>query len=218
MKTNTNFLKKLDVNYFINYINAETIEAKEKIYNKHLYPYIDYQIEAILKQYNSNNNVFIKLNWNDLKQELHMYIIIKILPNLKLEKIQGIQNLIYISIKNQLFNHYNFSQVKKNIKYDNNQYIFRNIDDEIDGDIDNFDIIEKINEKINEKILSIDNANCTASVYLQLLKNYVIDNDYNSEGFGDFVMEKMNIKRSTYLNLSHNLGLKTVSFKTKKVK
>jgi len=74
-------------------------------------------------------------------------------------------------------------------------------------------IYTKIDELINQQV----NINCVASVYLQLLKNFIIDNDYNAEGFKEHCMKMMRIGNSQFLNLSHKFRFKTPAFKLKKI-
>ena len=212
-----NYFNQYDIEKFINYINAETSRERDKIYNRHLYQFINKQIESVLKSFNKNHNNFIMSNYDDLKQEIHIYIYQRVLPVLNLSKINAIQNLLQIAIKNQLINFYRLSEVKKNIKFDFNDYNFDNEENQIDEEeINHTAIIESINEKINEKINQQTNANCVASVYLQLLKNYILEHDYNASGFGEYCMKRMNIQKSQYLNISHSLGLKTIAFKSLK--
>jgi len=60
-------------------------------------------------------------------------------------------------------------------------------------------------------------VNCVASIYLQLLKNFIINNDYNAEGFKEHCVKMMKIGNSQFLNLSHKFGFKTPAFKLKKI-
>ena len=57
--------------------------------------------------------------------------------------------------------------------------------------------------------------NTTNSVFLLLLKQYILDNDYDVRGFGPYVMEAMHLKLSTYRAISGRLGLRTKDFNEK---
>ena len=139
------------------------------------------------------------------------------MPNLCIEKIKGIQNLIMISAKNKLVSLYRESIKKKNIVYDYNDYNIDNEEQIIDTEINHTIMIETINSRIDELILKQINVNCVASIFLQLLKNYVIDNDYSGEGFKEYCCKNMNIGSSQFLNLAHLHGFRTISFKSKKI-
>ena len=208
-----------DVENFKKYVKAKNKEEKDKIYTVYLYPFIDRQINAVMKSQNLHTNNELQKNFDDLKQQLHIYIYDVVLPYLRIEKIIGVQNYIYLSAKNHLLNTLGYMGSRTQIKYDKS-FIFDYDSEENEALIqpestNNEAIIKLINSKIDEKIKQQTIINSPSSVYLQLLKQYIIDNNYNSEGFDLYVMEKMKIKKSTYLNLSHSFGFRTISFKTR---
>lgn len=217
MKKNQFFTQK-DIDNFRLYIQATTKEQKDKIYNQHLYRFIDFQIESVIKGMNQGRNNDLMNNYEDIKQNLHIHIINKTLPTIDETKINAIQNYIYQSIKNALINLLRYNNSNNKIKYDKS-FDF-DIMEEDNEPVDSFHfshdmIITMINTRIDEKINQQVNANCVASVYLQLLKKYVIENDYNAEGFNDYCMTNMNIKKSQFLNLSHLHGFRTIAFKSR---
>ena len=150
---------------------------------------------------------------------IYTYILLtKVLPIIDVIKVQAIQNLIYISAKNKLINILISLDSRNKIKYDYNDY---SLEDEalIEDDEPNSDaVVSMINNRLDELINQQVNANCVASEYLQLLKNYVINNDYNPAGFKEHCMKMMKIGNSQFLNLSHKFGFKTPAFKSKKIK
>ena len=132
--------------------------------------------------------------------------------------MQAIQNYIYLSVKNKLINILQSYESRTNIKIDYNDYT---LEDEVlfeDNELSNDAVVLLINDRIDELINQQVNINCVASVYLQLLKNFIIDNDYNAEGFKEHCMKMMKIGNSQFLNLSHKFGFKTIAFKRKKTK
>jgi len=167
---------------------------------------------------NTGGSKLIMDNYEDMKQDLHIHILTKVLPIIDVDKVQAIQNLIYISVKNKLINILKSLDSRTKIRYDNNDY---NLQDDAlieDDELNSDSIVVLINSKIDTLINEQVNANCVASVYLQLLKNYIIDNDYNAEGFKEHCMKMMKIGNSQFLNLSHKFGFKTPAFKIKKTK
>lgn len=57
--------------------------------------------------------------------------------------------------------------------------------------------------------------NSTYGVYLQLLKEYIIDNDFDERGAKEYIMEKMNIKSNTFNTISSLLDIKVTNFSKK---
>ena len=212
-----NYFNQDDINQFIAYINEPEPAKKEAIYNKYLYPFISKQIDSVLKSYNHYRNDFIMNNYNDLKSEINVYIYQRIIQNLCIEKIKGIQNLIIISAKNKLVSLYRESIKKKNIVYDYNDYNIDNEEQIIDIELNHIAVIEIINSRIDELINQQVNVNCVASIFLQLLKNYIIQNDYNPAGFKEYCCKKMCIGSSQFLNLAHQHNMRTIAFKSKKI-
>ena len=171
-----------------------------------------------MKVMNTGGSKHIMENFDDMKQDLHVHILTKVLPIIDVTKVQAIQNLIYISAKHKLINLLKSLDSRNKIRYDYNEY---NLKDEAlfeDNELSNDAVVLLINDRIDELINQQVNINCVASVYLQLLKNYIIDNDYNAEGFKEHCMKMMKIGNSQFLNLSHKFGFKTPAFKIKKVK
>lgn len=212
------FFTYSDILNFKAYTEATDKQTKDLIYTKHLYPFIDYQINALMKQMNTGKSNIITANYEDIAQDLHLHIYTKVLQTIDVVKIQAIQNYLYLSVKNKLINILQSYNSRTNIKIDYNDY---NLEEEalIENDELNHDsIILLINNKIDEKINEQVNVNCVAFVYLRLLKDYIIYNDYDTEGFDLYCMKKMKIQKSQYLNLSHSLGFRTIAFKTKKTK
>ena len=108
---------------------------------------------------------------------------------------------------------------RTHIKIDYNEYKLEDeellIDDEV---LSTDDIVLMINNKVDDLINQQVRANCVASVYLRLLKEYIIEHDYNVAGFKEHCMQRMNIQNSQFLNLSHSFGFRTVPFKAVKSK
>lgn len=228
------YFSDYDINKFKDYSKAETIEEKNKIYNKYLYFFIDKQIESVMNKFNKYKNIDIMQNYEDIKQNIHISILTKVLPTIDSTRIQAIQSFIYNSINNALINLLNSNKTKYNLKFDYNistdiMTLNNNLDEDLEEEenkvtnipeplnITNDIIIQTINNKIDEKINEQINANCSPAVYLQLLKQYIIDNNYNAEGFDNYCMKKMKIKKSYYMNISHSLNFKTIAFKTRKI-
>jgi len=215
---NTKYFNELDVQHFKEYEEATTDWERERIYNRHLYKFIDKQIETVLKQMNTGWSKLITANYEDLKADLHVHIYTYTLSKLDVKRVQAIQNLIYISAKNKLINILNSMDSRTKIKYDYNEYDLdeQELIDELEPSKE--DIIQTIDNRIKELKRELKTVNCVAYTYLEWLDRYVIEHDYDASGFKEFCMEKMNIGNSQFLNISHKFGFKTIAFKSKKVK
>ena len=211
------YFNETDIENFKNYATATSADQKNKIYNKYLYSFIDKQIDTILKLNNWGTSNIITNNYEDIKQELHINILLKVLPNIDINKINAIQNYLYLSIRNALVNIIKYNSAKNKIVYDKNYNINteenNNIIDEEDY---TDDIINKINVQLDSKILACTEANSVNAIYLQVLKNYILFNNYDATGFSNYCMEIMKINKSHFLNLSHLNGFRTIAFKEKK--
>ena len=213
---NIKYFNETDIQHFKEYAEATTDWDRERLYNRYLYKFIEKQIETVLKQMNAGGSILIMQNYEDLKADLHAHIYTYTLSKIDVNKIQAIQNLIYISAKNKLINILNSMDTRTTIKYDYNDY---NLDeqeliDEVEPSKE--DIIKTIDNRIKELKRQQKTVNCVAYTYLEWLDRYVIEHDYDATGFKEFCMDKMNIGNSQFLNISHKFGFKTIAFKSKK--
>ncbi len=70
----------------------------------------------------------------------------------------------------------------------------------------------KIINEIDLRIKGQTIINTTNSVFLLLLKQYILDNDYDVRGFGDYIQSTMRMKLNTYRAIAGRLGLRTKGF------
>lgn len=215
-ETNKKYFNAEDIQHFREYILAADKWEKDKIYNQHLYKFIDKHIDAVIKQMNIGGSKHIMDNYEDMKQDLHIHILTYTLAKVDITRVQAIQNLIYISIKNKLINMLKSLDSRTKIKFDNNDY---NIDEAMlvdDYELSIEDIIKIIDNRIEElkqEQVAVNSVNYT---YLELLHRFVLDNDYDASGFKEYCMKEMNIGNSRFMNLSHSFGFRTPAFKRNK--
>lgn len=79
-------------------------------------------------------------------------------------------------------------------------------------------IHKKIIDEIDVRLKGQHIVNTTNSVFLLLLKQYILDNDFDVRGFGAYVMDAMHLKLSTYRAIAGRLGLRTKDFNEKLIK
>lgn len=215
MKTITN---ENNINHFKLYLNSDSVKEKERIYNQCLFPYIDNIMNIVILQFKYQDTFGGETN--DVKQQIHLYIYHKVLPIIDIKRIDAIQQLLYVTIVNQLANYNKLRNKKKIIKCDYNIDVasFEILDSSNDIEEYNTLILKKIDAKIVQLIEEQKYINSTNAVFLQLLQLYIEENNYNSEGFKEFVMNKMNIKESTFHNTACKIGISTLPFRKKKNK
>lgn len=181
------------------YINADDKERNDIISR------LMYSINNIM---NVVMNTYNQLENEDLRQDLYLLLLTKLLPSLNNELIKGFQNYLYISFRN-----YTINYLKKEVKFDELKYIEDSLSEcNTDKYLDLIDnrvaIIELIDTKMNdEKIF-----NKYKCIYLQLLKDYLIENDFDERGFMQYAVNKMNINNNTFRSISSSLKIRVKPF------
>lgn len=215
---NEKYFNAADVQHFKQYAEASTNWEKEQLYTKYLYDFIDKQIESVMKTLNTGTSKHIMYNYEDIRQDLHIHIFTNVLPKIDLQRVQAIQNFIYISARNKLINILNSYDSRTQIKFDYNEY---NLDEERLVDEEQLcseDIITLINNKIAELKTELKVVNSVGYTYLEHLERYIHEHDYDATGFKEYCMKEMKIQNSQFMNLSHRFGFRTIAFKSRKKK
>jgi len=68
---------------------------------------------------------------------------------------------------------------------------------------------QQILVEIDKEIKGQTVINTTNAVFLMLLRDYIIVNDYDVRGFGEYVREEMNLKMHIYNAIASRLGIRT---------
>jgi len=84
--------------------------------------------------------------------------------------------------------------------------------DDLDREQEVKQIRERVMAEIDLKLKGQRVVNATNSVFLMLLKQYLLDNDFDTRGFGCYVMRVMHLKLNTYRAVAGRLGLRTRDF------
>jgi hypothetical protein len=87
-------------------------------------------------------------------------------------------------------------------------------DDDKYIDID--DMKEEIFKELDRKILKQHKVNRTNTIYLILLKEYLIANDCNGKGFQEYICEKLGIDRKYFYQVNYKLKIRSSVFNNKK--
>jgi hypothetical protein len=191
-----------------NYLIATTKEEKNKIFNDSLYTSIHLMCKQVL--YNRNN-----VNDDDL-QELLIFVVEKVLPKVDETKIKATFNFIWVSINRRAISMYNAKKIHNKVSYEsdittfdnysftNNTYEYDTIMKEEEEDIRR-QIINEIDSKIEEEKI----INKTNTIFLILLKEHILNNEFNVSNFRKECMERMNIDKGSFWNIASSLNIRT---------
>lgn len=191
------------------YYESQYIEDSDKvrrdIINTVLFKPLYEMAEIVLNTLDINN---FNVNYEDYKQDIVLHLTTKVLPKIKKEKLLGSFQFLYVSARNYTLSYIINKKTNYSISIEK---LEDNICEEVD--LDRADKIAEIRSKIineiNLKLRGQTVINTTNSVFLLLLRQYIIDNDYDVRGFGDYVMDKMKLKLSTYRAIAGRLDIRT---------
>jgi len=153
------------------------------------------------------------------QQDIVIHLIYKAMPRLREDKLDGGFQYLWISAKN-----YTLTYILKPIK-DGRATISHlppkwvcsctvdavNLDEEYEREAYKRMVLDEIDLKLKGQHI----INTTNAVFLLLLRDYLIEHDFDARGFGDYVMHKMHLKLSTYRAIAGRLRLRTKHFNEK---
>lgn len=159
-----------------------------------------------------------------------LFLYIKVLPKIREDKIDGVFQLIWISLRNKIYS--DFSAKKNRNIYTTTatgtlkDFEYYTNENEIDLKYNTIDIQKEIINKLNTKITNeeniiqknlINNVNKTNIKFLTLLKDYIIDNEYDVTEFRNYCLKEMDITKEKFWNIANHLNIKTkIMFEKKK--
>ena len=153
------------------------------------------------------------------QQDIVIHLIYKAMPRISEDKLKGSFQYLWVSARN-----YTLTYIIKPMKGDRlkascvpPQWICSATVDAVDLDevYEREAYKKKVLDEIDLKIKGQHIINTTNAVFLLLLRDYLIEHDFDARGFGDYVMEKMHIKLSTYRAIAGRLKLRTKHFNEK---
>lgn len=187
-------------NYFDAANSTSTEEIRKDIVDKTLYEPLYTMAKTCLKTFDIENE--------DYTQDLVIHLVTKVLPKITEEKMPASLNYLWTASKNYTINY--FLKKKPEVVEHSESYTY-SISDEIDPDA-----LDKCNEQrikiiynLNQKIRAQKMVNSTNAVFLLLLKQYILDHDFDVRGFGDYIRETMHLKLNTYRAIAGRLCIRT---------
>jgi hypothetical protein len=184
-------------NSVLAYINSTNPIEKNKIYTKDLFPVIKNYVDIVIKQTGVEYN-------DEHKQELFIKSL-EILDKIKVENIGTAQEYIYRALFNTALSFY---RIPKKIPYFEDYTQCNNLYEDV-YEYEQDEIRKEIMTELNRKINQFKVFNKTNVVFLLLLKEYIIENDFDYRGFDVYIMDRMNISINQFRNLACSLHIKT---------
>ena len=152
------------------------------------------------------------------EQDIVIHLVYKSMPKLTEDKLQYALQYLWTSARNFTLTsivsakkHNNCESIDSAIEPEyNSTYSTDPID--LEADYERNLTRLRIMDEIDLRLKGQHIVNTTNSVFLLLLKQYIIDNDYDVRGFGAYVMEAMHLKLSTYRAIAARIDLRTMQF------
>jgi len=140
-----------------------------------------------------------------------------LLPKLNEKKLKGVLQYLWISTKRYIITY--MLLPKKNKYYHNininNYEITDTVTNNADYEVEKKDLRIMIIDVIDRKIARQRVINKTNTIFLSLMREYILENDFDVAGFDVYVMEKMNINISTYRSLMSRCKIRSKLFNKK---
>lgn len=191
------------------YIQTTDLNEKNRIFGQ-LYNSIKINAEQVYFNYNSTID-------QDEVQNLILFIFEKVLPKINPDKVQATQQLIWISLNRKTINNYN-SKKNNPFEYISDLTMFETFSTptttneyktNIEHQEERKEKQDQILKEIETRIIQQEVVNKTNSIFLILLKEYLIENDFDATGFREYVMERMSITRRKFWGICSVLGIRS---------
>ena len=205
--------------YYWAYTAATSAETRLLIYNTILYLPLKNICETVLKSFNKKNL------YNEDNLQESMIFIWQLLPKLKADKLKAALQFIYKSTRRNTLNiiykdmqtPIDRIELDDYIDYKDSQSEATSISKLItdnsynaDNNIINDEIKKEILNELDTKMHNELIVNKSSTVFLILLKQYLIDNDYDEREFQTYVMNKMSINLSQYRGIASKVKISTL--------
>jgi hypothetical protein len=176
--------------------------------------------------YMISNAIQLRMSsWSDGdKQEAKQDCLLKVWQvlstKLDKQKLQGVLNFLWICVNNMLYTiaRQHNNKTSPDIIYDSESHILQDYTDK-DCDINNEVSLEEVRleilKELDSKIIQQQKLNRINTIYLVLLKEYLIENDFNSKGFQSYVCKKLGINRRNFYQINFKLQIRSQVFNDK---
>lgn len=188
-----------------------------------LLPKFNYLISNCI---NATISSFSVIDKQEAQQELTTHIWEILSNRLKPDKLIGVQNYLWLSCRNYLYEIYRKKTTRKTlpITFTNDEKLLEHF-----GDINDNEIAHLTETELHQKILKgLDQitpkernskGNQLVLKLVKLLKQYLIENQFTQiDHFKDYAIKELNITNRDFVLASNKLHISTLLFKEKKIK
>jgi DNA-directed RNA polymerase specialized sigma24 family protein len=190
------------------YVTAGSKADKDKIYTQ-LYPAID---ATIIKASASLPFNFFIQNDEELFSDVRIHIYTKILSKITPDKLTTAQSYIYKTARNRIITVLRIRKEKRKIEIDNEVDI-STLDLYNDEPVDIQYIRRQIITEMEHKVmLATKQRKKKVILFLLLIKQYLIDNQFDERGCADYVCRMLRIKEATFRKIAYDYGIKAFLF------
>lgn len=188
-----------------NYFTSNTLEEKNKIFSNELYSDLNQLARQALFTYTKTINP-------DSLQELLIHINTNVLPKIEEARIKAVHQLIWVSLKRKIYSMYEENKLKNSFYTvtDNPEqidYYSNTTSNEYDFIEDTIFIRKQIFIELDKKIEEQEIVNKKATIFLILLKEYILLNEFDCRGFRSYCCENMDITIERFSNLCSTLKI-----------
>lgn len=202
--------------FYYCYTGITSGSTRNKIFNL-LQPKFNYLINQAIQ---SRINSWCVEDKEEVRQDCLLRIWNVLSNNLDISKFQGVLNFLWVVTNNNictLTRRHNLI-TKPKIIYDSD--ILNCYSDSTDEDniIDYNQVRKDIIIELDNKIKEQEKLNRVNTIYLTLLRAYLIEHNFSGKGFQKYICEKLNINRANFYQINFKLKIRTQVFNDKEKK
>lgn len=194
---------------YITVTGASIIQTQHRIFNEILYTPLTHMASQALY----STGVPLSDSYNDYINDILIHLYAKVLPNITVDRATTFLHYAYTSCRNYIISKILMcNNTHKRIDY-------TDVDIEVEGNlytddmVNRYDTTVQIVERLDYMIKQQKIMNKTNTIFLLLLRQYLIDNNFNPVGFKTYLMKTMNIKSTTFIGICSRLRITTKIFK-----
>jgi hypothetical protein len=211
--------QKALIEYYSCYTATTSAQTRAFIYNHILYLPLLNIVQTCLKSFNKKNLL------NDDNQQECMIFTYQLLNKLDPNKLKGALQFIWVSTRRNILNIIykdmqqpidvieldNYGDYKDSpIEATNTSQLISDNSYNADTNIINDEIKKEILNELDSKMHSELIVNKSSTVFLLLLKEYLISNSFDERDFQTYVMDKMSINLSQYRGIASKVKISTL--------
>ena len=157
-------------------------------------------------------------------QDIVIHLLYKAMPNLTEEKLQGALAYLFTSATNYIrsyilvkpkYNILNIDEIFNLIDFDEEKLypvlVYEPSEEPVNLEADQEleELQKKIIDELDRRIRAQGIMNATNGVYLLLLKDYLLENDFDIREFGHYARKNMHMSLNTYRSVSGRINVAT---------